>query len=37
VQEILFAKDISVFLSREPFRRSVISTEEISSFERDDP
>ncbi len=37
MQEILVAKDISVFSSREPVRRSVISTKGISSVERDDP
>ncbi len=36
VQEILVAEDISVFSSREPVRRSVISTKGISSIERDD-
>jgi hypothetical protein len=37
VQEILVAKDISVFSSPEPVRRSAISTKGISSVERDDP
>ncbi len=37
VQEILVAEDISVFSSREPVRRSVISTKGISSVQRDDP
>ncbi len=36
VREILVAEDISVFSSREPVRRSVISTKGISSVERDD-
>jgi hypothetical protein len=36
VQEILVAKDILVFSSREPVRRSVISTKGISFAERDD-
>ncbi len=37
MQESLVAKDISVFSSREPVRRSVISTKVVSSVERDDP